>query len=79
MDAPSIAVDDARLGPIVEACAATGSLALVGAPVNDEDGKAHIAMLAIDAAGASVAYCKVWVDITESERFTPVVAQRCST
>src|SRR6185436_12856641 len=62
MDAPAIAVDDARLGPIVEACAATGSLALVGAPVNDEDGQAHIGMLAIDAAGASLAYCKVWVD-----------------
>jgi predicted amidohydrolase len=71
MDAPAIAVDDARLRPIVEACAETGSLALVGAPLQGEAGQAHIAMLAIDAAGARVAYRKVCVDITESERFAP--------
>jgi predicted amidohydrolase len=71
LDAPAITTDDPRLSPIVEACAATGSLALVGAPVEDEDGRAHIAMLAIDGTGATVAYNKLWLSTTESERFAP--------
>ncbi|HLZ26222.1 MAG TPA: carbon-nitrogen hydrolase family protein [Chloroflexota bacterium] len=71
MDAPSMALEDPRLMPIVEACAATGSVALVGAPVNGERGQAHIAMLAVDGTGATVVYRKQWVASTESERFTP--------
>ena len=35
-----------------------------------ETGEAHIAMLAVDGRGASVAYRKLWVDSTEA-RFTP--------
>jgi predicted amidohydrolase len=71
LDAPAIAVEDPRLAPIVEACAAAGALALVGAPVSGEDGRSHIAMLAVDGSGASVAYRKVWVSAEESERFAP--------
>src|SRR4030088_3204692 len=48
LDAPAITADDPRLSPIVDACAETGSLALVGAPVQGEAGRSHIAMLAID-------------------------------
>src|SRR5579859_7585015 len=70
LDAPAIAPEDPRLGPLVEACAETGSVALVGAPLRGEAGREHIAMLAVDASGARVAYRKVWVDATES-RFTP--------
>src|SRR5205823_3134112 len=33
LDAPPLAADDARLAPLVEACAETGSVALAGAPV----------------------------------------------
>src|ERR1700687_5975630 len=47
LDAPAITVEDPRLAPIVEACAATGSLALVGAPLQGDAGQAHIAMLAV--------------------------------
>jgi predicted amidohydrolase len=36
LDAPAIAVDDPRLAPVVEACAESGSLALMGAPVNGD-------------------------------------------
>jgi predicted amidohydrolase len=71
MDAPSIAVEDRRLTPIVEACAETGSVALVGAPVHGEAGRSHIAMLAVVGTGATVAYRKVWVALTESDRFAP--------
>ena len=46
LDAPAVSAEDPRLLPIVQACAETGSLALVGAPVQDETGQAHIGMLA---------------------------------
>jgi predicted amidohydrolase len=54
LDAPAVPVDDPRLTPIVEACAAAGSLALVGAPVQGDDARTYIAMLAIDGSGATV-------------------------
>jgi len=71
LDAPAITAEDLRLGPIVEACAEPGSVALVGAPVRGQAGRSHIAMLAIDGAGATVAYKKMWLGTAESERFTP--------
>ncbi|HTT50920.1 MAG TPA: carbon-nitrogen hydrolase family protein [Streptosporangiaceae bacterium] len=70
LDAPAITSRDPRLEPIVEACADTGSLALVGAPVPGEEGRPHIAMLAIDGAGAAVAYRKMWLSRAEAKRFT---------
>jgi predicted amidohydrolase len=70
LDAPAITVEDPRLTPIVEACAEAGSLALVGAPVHGEAGRSHIAMLAIDGTGATVAYHKMWLGTAESNRFT---------
>jgi predicted amidohydrolase len=71
LDAPAIAADDRRLAPIVSACVEAGSVALVGAPVPGEDSTSHIAVLAIDATGAAVAYRKMWLSSTEAERFTP--------
>jgi predicted amidohydrolase len=71
LDAPAVATDDRRLAPIVAACAEMGSVALVGAPVEDQAGRAYIAMLAIDASGARVAYRKLHVAVDESHRFTP--------
>jgi len=71
LDAPAISADDPRLAPIVEACAETGSLALVGAPVRGEAGRVHIAMLTVDGRRARVAYLKMWLSGTESERFSP--------
>ncbi len=69
LDATAITVNDDRLTPIVAACAETGSLALVGAPLDDGEGRVSIATLAIDGVGVSVAYRKMWVDSTEA-RFT---------
>src|SRR4029077_3005048 len=62
LDAPAITADDPRLAPLVEACATTGSVALLGAPVQGEGdaGRSHIAMLAVDTTGARVAYRKLW-------------------
>jgi predicted amidohydrolase len=71
LDAEAITVDDSRLTPIVDACAETGSLALIGAPVDAGRGRPEIAMLAVDGAGATVAYSKIWLHGSEAERFSP--------
>ena len=60
-----------RLAPIAVACAETGSLALVGAPVAGEAGRRHIALLAVDGSGASVAYRKTWLGGAEADWFAP--------
>jgi predicted amidohydrolase len=71
LDAQAITAEDPRLLPIVEACAQAGSLALVGAPVQGEAGRSHIAMLAVDGTGVTVAYHKMWLGEAESHRFSP--------
>jgi predicted amidohydrolase len=71
LDAPAIAADDPRLAPLVEACAETRSIALVGAPVRGEAGRLHIAMLAVEGTGVAVAYRKMWLGGDEPARFTP--------
>jgi predicted amidohydrolase len=71
LDAKPISLDDPLLTPIVDACAETGSLALIGAPVETERGRSHIAMLGIDGAGAGLQYSKIYLHGTESERFSP--------
>lgn len=73
LDAPILTPDDPRLLPIVEACAETGSLCLAGAPVAGEGDRSHIAILAIDGRGATVAYRKMWLGGAEADRFTPGV------
>ena len=84
LDGPAITVDDPRLRPIVEACAEAGSLALVGAPVqDDDDARTYIAMLAVDGSGVTVVYRKMWLGGAEPGRFSPgdrpsdAVAARC--
>jgi predicted amidohydrolase len=71
LDAPAITADDPRLAPIVEACAETGSLALAGAPVQDDDARTYIVMLAIDGTVVTVAYRKMWLGGAEPDRFSP--------
>ena len=71
LDAPTVDAGDPRLAPIAAACAETGSLALVGAPVAGEAGQRHIALLAVDGSGASVAYRKTWLGGAEAEWFAP--------
>ncbi|MFD9500448.1 carbon-nitrogen hydrolase family protein [Streptomyces sp. NPDC060035] len=67
LDAAPIAPDDERLAPIFAACAETGTLALVGAPVPGP----HIATLAVEGDGAYVAYAKVHLHGSEVLRFVP--------
>lgn len=70
LDAEAVGLDDVALGVIVQACGATGSLALVGAPVQ-ESGRTFIAMLGIDATGVRVVYRKTRLAGAEPARFHP--------
>lgn len=71
LDAPAVATDDPRLAQLEVACAETGSIALVGAPVADQRGRAYVAMLAVDGTRTTVAYRKMWLGTAELERFSP--------
>lgn len=67
LDAAPVSPDDERLAPIIAACAQTGTLALVGAPVPGP----YIGVLAVDGDGARVVYGKVHLHGSESDRFLP--------
>jgi predicted amidohydrolase len=71
MQAAALRPDDPRLTPIVDACAQTGSVALVGLPLAGDGDQAFIAVLAVDGLGASPAYRKVWLASEEAKRFAP--------
>jgi predicted amidohydrolase len=67
LDAVPVAPDDERLAPIVAACAETGAVALVGAPVPGP----CIGVLAVDGDGARAVYGKVHLHGSEADRFVP--------
>ena len=67
LDAAPIAPDDDQLAPIVAACAETGTLALVGAPVPGP----RIGVLAVEGDGVRVAYGKVHLHGSEGLCFVP--------
>jgi predicted amidohydrolase len=71
LGAPALTAADPRLCPLAEACAETGSIALAGAPVPGEAGRPHIAILAVDGTGISVAYRKLWLGKADAGRFAP--------
>lgn len=70
LDAEPVSPSDPALAPIVSACAETGSIAFVGAPIA-EDGRASIATLRVDADGVAVAYRKTFLGDDELRRFAP--------
>ena len=67
--ADPVALTDPALAAVVEACHATGSIAFVGAPIEEDDRK-YIATLRVDADGAAVAYRKSHPGGDELERFS---------
>ena len=71
LDADPVDPDDPRLLPLVEACAAAGAVALVGAPVRGDAGTEHVATLRVDADGVVVVYRKRHLGAAEQQRFTP--------
>jgi predicted amidohydrolase len=61
LDAEPIDAHDARLEPIIDACRATGTIALAGAPARGTGDVVHISTLRIDSDGFTVAYNKMWL------------------
>ena len=68
--APPLDPADPCLDELRAACAETGSVALVGAPI-EEGGRAHIAVLRVDAVCVGVAYRKTSLGAAEQPRFSP--------
>lgn len=68
LDADVVDASDARLAPLVTACAGTGTLALAGAPVVGPGGRSHsIGVLGVGPDGAvAVAYRKLWLGADET-------------
>lgn len=60
----AVTVDDARLRPLQDACAATGTAVLVGAAVRDEESLANALLLVGTDGSSEVAYRKIhlWED-----------------
>lgn len=69
-DAETVAENDVRLEPLVAACGRNDVVALAGAPVLT-GGDRHIAMLAFDGHGATVAYRKMFLGSAERAVFAP--------
>jgi predicted amidohydrolase len=70
LDADPVPLHDEALHPIVHACAETGALALVGAPVEGAGGALHIAILRVSGAGVDLVYRKSHLGGDEVGRFT---------
>ncbi|MFG2058191.1 nitrilase-related carbon-nitrogen hydrolase [Micromonospora sp. NPDC048930] len=68
LDAAPVDPDDVRLASLVAACAETGAVALAGAPVAGPE-RPYLGILAVDGAGARVAYRKMWLGGAEPDRF----------
>jgi predicted amidohydrolase len=71
LDADPVSPDDPALAPIREACAETGALALVGAPVAGPGGGLHIGVIRVSGEGAAVVYRKTYLGGDEAGRFSP--------
>ncbi|MFD4180006.1 carbon-nitrogen hydrolase family protein [Rhodococcus sp. NPDC058514] len=69
MDAPTIALDDPLLVPLIAACRRTGAIALAGAPVHTGTGGRGIGVLAVSGDGVTVAYIKMSLGADEARHF----------
>lgn len=71
LEAEPVSPDAQALMSMVEACAETNSVALVGAPVSGSDGRRQIGMLRIGPDGIDVAYRKCYLGGEEPVHFAP--------
>jgi predicted amidohydrolase len=71
LDAAAVDTGDPALAPLVAACAAAESVALVGAPVTGEENRLHVAVLRVDGDGIGIAYRKAFLGDAEARRFSP--------
>ena len=75
LDSPPVDLCGPVVARLVSACAATDSVALVGAPV-EIDGVRYIATVRLDSGGATVAYCKTYLGGDEERYFVPGAGPR---
>jgi predicted amidohydrolase len=71
LDVKPISPNDDVLTDIVEACADTESVELIGAPVAGGAGTVQICVLLVSPSGAKVAYRKSYLGGDEPTRFSP--------
>jgi predicted amidohydrolase len=71
LDADPVSPSDQALGPLREACAERGAIALAGAPVSGAAGARFIATLRVTAEAVDVVYRKIWLGGDEPARFQP--------
>lgn len=77
LEAPTVALDDPALAPLVEACSTVNTVALVGAPTRADPTTAgsgpdrSIAVVLVDAGGARVVYRKQHLGVQEAKHFAP--------
>lgn len=69
IDAPTVALDDPRLFPLIAACRQTGAVALAGAPVHTGTGGRGIGVLAVSVDGITLAYIKMSLGQEEARHF----------
>ncbi|WP_026910684.1 carbon-nitrogen hydrolase family protein [Patulibacter minatonensis] len=67
--AGALGTDDGAWTPIVDACAAHGTVALVGAPATGSGGLPAIATFVVDGSGADVGYRKAWLGDAERPHY----------
>jgi predicted amidohydrolase len=67
--ADPLATDHRAWTPIVDACRASGALALVGAPAVGADGRRSIATFLVDGSGPTVHYRKTWLGDAERPHY----------
>ncbi len=70
LNTPPINIASDLMEPLVSVCAATDSVALVGAPVVS-NGQHYIATVLVDSAGSTVVYRKTHLGDGEQARFRP--------
>ncbi|MGY4103234.1 carbon-nitrogen hydrolase family protein [Nocardia sp. R16R-3T] len=79
MHAPAIAVDDARLVGLIEACREENTVALAGTPIQIGSRGRGIGVLAVSGEGVEVAYVKMSLGEAEARYFeagrTPAVME----
>lgn len=66
-----LALDSSSLNPLIEACSASDTIALVGAPVKRGDGSMAISTLMVERAGIRLAYEKLFLGTDERKCFCP--------
>ncbi|WP_308799986.1 carbon-nitrogen hydrolase family protein [Agromyces silvae] len=79
LQAPALELDDPRLQPLIDAARDCRSIAIVGAPTRDGEGREFISSIRVHDGSADVVYHKRTLHAPELNRFAPGRAARTIT